>query len=417
MTARMIAYLPRVALMPSWFDVWQARRMRRTLPTRSKAVAKGKRRLFCDVSVIAAHDAGTGIQRVVRAVASELQQIDSPEWEIHFVGAKRKDPYHVISWPTGSMLRSRQEVMSARPGDVFFGLDFALDATHFHRRQLLDFRRQGGALWFMMHDLLPIRQPGWFSETNVARFKRWFSLLAGMADGFFCNSSVTETDLCEELTSRYGIASGFRTQVLPMGWDIAASRPSTGVPEGFGALLERIARHPTALMVGTIEPRKGHDDVLAAFDILWQQGHEYNLVIVGRPGWKTEGVQNALRKHPLRGTHLFWLDNASDEAVTKLYEASDGVIVASRAEGYGLPLVEALGYGKPVLARDIPVFRLHEKRGVRYFAADSEPAAIARAIDDCLKSAANGITIAGADIPTWADTARCVLATLAEEGA
>ncbi|TXF10928.1 glycosyltransferase family 4 protein [Pelomicrobium methylotrophicum] len=401
---------------PRWLEAWRVQRLRRELARCSVSAATSSRRLYVDVSVISRHDAGTGIQRIVRAVASHLLTDPQPGWVIHAVGASRRHPYHLIQWPTAEVPAPHVPI-EGRPGDVFIGLDFALDTIRFHRRQLTDFKRRGGKLWFMIYDLLPVLHPAWFSDKNVVRYRKWLGVLAAMADGFYCISPYTEAELREELAQRYGLESGFRTCVLPIGWDLASSRPSTGLPAEFDSLLQRLARRPTALMVGTIEPRKGHADVLAAFDILWRQGRGYNLVIVGRAGWKTETLQLALRSHPRHGKHLFWLDDASDEALAMLYAACNGVIVASLAEGFGLPLIEALGYGKPVLARDIPVFRLHEDKGVRYFDAGCEPSTLAHTIDDWLGTAQGTMPISPLDIPTWADTTRSILSSLAAENA
>lgn len=126
-------------------------------------------------------------------------------------------------------------------------------------------------------------------------------------------------------------------------------------------------------MVGTLEPRKGHDQALAAIEQLWQKkgGPSLLFVIVGRPGWKTEALQSQLRRHPQAGKRIFWLEDASDELLERLYAACRGVVVASRAEGFGLPLIEAALHGKPVLARDLPVFREINLPHVSYFHGDA----------------------------------------------
>jgi len=58
---------------------------------------------------------------------------------------------------------------------------------------------------------------------------------------------------------------------------------------------------PFSLMVGTLEPRKGHADILAAFSELWRQGAENRLVLVGRMGWQIEDLRDAIRMHPEYG--------------------------------------------------------------------------------------------------------------------
>jgi glycosyltransferase involved in cell wall biosynthesis len=134
-------------------------------------------------------------------------------------------------------------------------------------------------------------------------------------------------------------------------------------------------------MVGTIEPRKGHDKALAALEVLWNKpllNENFKLLVVGRPGWKTGSLQKLLRQHPENKRRLRWIDDASDEYLDKLYQASWGVLMPSRGEGFGLPIIEAATYAKPILARDLPVFREISPPNVEFFSSDkAEDLAIA----------------------------------------
>lgn len=396
---------------PRWFEAWRVGRTRRAacVAESSAPPVTGLRRMFLDVSVISRHDAGTGIQRVVRAVAGQLMASAPEGWEVVPVGATRKRAYHRIAWPD-STEKVGEDFIQAKPGDVFVGLDFALDTVRFHEKQLREFKRCGGALWFVMYDLLPIQRPEWFSDKLVVRFRKWLRVLAAHADGFYCISSVVETDLRQLLAQRYALLDGYRTRLVPMGGDLVNSRPSVGIPEKFSALLDQIEARPAALMVGTLEPRKGHAEVLAAFDVLWAEKKECNLVIVGRPGWRTEPLQRSIRQHGQYGKRLFWLDSASDETLQVLYTASRGVIVASLAEGFGLPLIEALMHAKPVLARDIPVFRIHESKGVIYFPQEASSAELAGHVERWLAGAGSQVMPELIRLPTWQESADAFLA-------
>jgi len=110
-------------------------------------------------------------------------------------------------------------------------------------------------------------------------------------------------------------------------------------------------------MVGTIEPRKNHAYVLDAFDSLWAHGEEATLVILGRPGWKTESFLERVADHPQLDKQLFWVRDASDAELDYAYRNASALIIASKIEGFGLPVVEAFQRGLPVLCSDIPVFR------------------------------------------------------------
>ena len=141
------------------------------------------------------------------------------------------------------------------------------------------------------------------------------------------------------------------------GADLVATQPSSGLPEKASAQLRAMQKTPTFVMVGTVEPRKGHALVLDAFERLWSEGVDADLVIVGRHGWMSDSLAARLKTHPQAGKRLSWLEQASDEYLEKIYDVSVALIAASAAEGFGLPLVEASQRGLPVIARDIPVFR------------------------------------------------------------
>jgi glycosyltransferase involved in cell wall biosynthesis len=142
-----------------------------------------------------------------------------------------------------------------------------------------------------------------------------------------------------------------------LGADLESSNPTFGLPVNANEVLKKISNSSSFLMVGTIEPRKGHAQTLAAFEHLWAQGVDANLVIVGKQGWLVDQLVDKLRQHPELNRRLFWLEGISDEYMEKVYAASTCLIAASEGEGFGLPLIEAARHKLPIIARDISVFR------------------------------------------------------------
>jgi alpha-1,2-rhamnosyltransferase len=122
---------------------------------------------------------------------------------------------------------------------------------------------------------------------------------------------------------------------------------------------EVFERHPNGvyLVVGTIEPRKDCARILAAFERLWSEQSDAALMFFGRAGWRSYDLIDRIREHPEKGGRLFWFENGSDAELDFAYRRAAALIFASRHEGFGLPLVEAMCRGLPVLASDIPVFR------------------------------------------------------------
>jgi glycosyltransferase involved in cell wall biosynthesis len=142
-------------------------------------------------------------------------------------------------------------------------------------------------------------------------------------------------------------------------------------------------------MVGTLEPRKAHAQALAAFEALWDGGTDVTLVVAGKAGWMVESLVKRLNQHPERGQRLLWIESATDDELQSLYEASSGVLMASQGEGFGLPLVEAATHRRPILARDLPVFREVAGEHATYFSGLSA-ASLAAALASWLIALNNG---------------------------
>lgn len=398
-------------LLPGrWHRVWRTK-LTRIVTVGAHYVPSARRRLFIDMAVISNHDAGTGVQRVVRQVALALMNEAPAQWDIRFVSATRKKPYYQITWPEFNADVDPED-MRAKPGDVFLGLDYSLDAIRRHRRQLVRFRRDGGSLWFLVHDLLPFLRPEWFSRNTVIRYNIWLGIMAGLADGFLCNSAQTEDDLKEALASVYGLVNGYRTLVLPMGCLNFDKKMSQSVQRIGSTPPQFDLSLPFALMVGTLEPRKGHADIIDAFEIFWSKGAQDKLVLVGRLGWKVEALRDRILAHPQYGTKLLWFNEVEDVELFQIYESCIGVIVASYGEGFGLPLIEALGRDKPVLARDLPVFRMHEGKGVNFFPFDARPTELAQTVEEWLCSVREGRITVTRPSDNWQDAAKLFLTAI-----
>jgi glycosyltransferase involved in cell wall biosynthesis len=202
---------------------------------------------------------------------------------------------------------------------------------------------------------------------------------------------------------------------LQLGWfhlgaDINASAPSTGLPANAQAVFDAVAARPTFIMVGTVEPRKGHAQTLAAFELLWEQGVDANLVVVGKQGWMMEALAERMNSHPERDKRLFWMAGVSDEMLLKLYANSSALLSPSEGEGFGLPLIEAAQHHIPIIARDIPVFR-EVAREYAYYFDGKEPEALARAINEWLELQRQGKAPSSEAMPwlTWKQSAQQVL--------
>jgi glycosyltransferase involved in cell wall biosynthesis len=297
-------------------------------------------------------------------------------------------------------------------GDIFLGLDLTFESVARNQAALASLRAHGVRLYFIVYDLIPTRHPEWFVDGVVRAYEHWLRTIAVLADGLVAISRATADDLLDWLAEQPPTrATPLLVGYAHLGADIAASAPSGGIGADDEAVLACLGGRPTLLMVGTLEPRKMQEQALEAFERLWADGVELNLVIVGKPGWQVEQLATRLRQHAERGRRLFWLERASDELLLRLYEQSSALLAASRSEGFGLPLIEAARHGLPVIARDLPVFREVGGEHAWYFEAH-DGAALAAALRDWLALREAGRAPSSTAMPhlNWDASARQMLA-------
>ena len=341
----------------------------------------GEKQLLVDVSVVYKNDARTGIQRVVRALLLQLLASPPHGYRIRPVFATRQQPYsyaeiNFLTSPrqiTTADSTAQPELVEVESDDIFLALDLAAHLLPRHKSQLLRWKRQGVCIHAVVYDLLPLQHPEWFNPKTTRNFKLWLTWLIVYADSAICISNTVNTELKTWMSLSYQkFKPAITTSTITLGADIDATAPTKGLSPSGKFLLARLLTTPAILMVGTLEPRKGYDQALAAFEILWKSSTKTPLlVIVGRRGWKTENLQKKLKTHPDAEKKFFWLEDVSDEMLNRLYECSKGVLIASKAEGFGLPLVEAALNNKPILARDLPVLKENKIPNVTYFTAST----------------------------------------------
>lgn len=374
--------------------------------SRFTADAGRKPQLLIDISILWRHDAGTGIQRVVRAISQQLLQSDLGEYEPRFVAATRRRPYrHLVKNElNGSASLEKGARISIKPGDIFLGLDLSSRILPRHHRQVRAWRRKGARIAIVVYDLLPARHPEWFNEKQSIYFGKWLRFIGRHADQALCISRSIAQDLEQWLQQEKLVRPKHSIDIkaFPLGGDLRQSKPTQGITETEKAMLERLQNRQFVLMVGTIEPRKGHARALDAFDQLFFSRPEDApiLAIVGRTGWKSEDVEERIRRHPSINDRIFWFSNASDEFLDILYRKCRGVLFPTFAEGFGLPIVEAMSHGRPVLARDLPVFREISSPLISYFHDDTD-VALAQSITEWLGNIENKQKPCQQDVPTW----------------
>jgi glycosyltransferase involved in cell wall biosynthesis len=240
------------------------------------------------------------------------------------------------------------EYVDGRPGDVLLSPNCGheVDPSAYDA-----FRARGGEIVSVVHDILPATLPSFHAYPWRWRFEQKLSRSLDYVGHFYCISKQTLQDLSDYAARR---GKTIRASVAYNGFEPLETRcPDATACATHAALLER---RPW-LMVGTLEPKKGYLEALAAFEALWAAGYQRPLTLIGRCGWMFDEIVENIEASPWRGKRLFWLDRADDEELASFYRNSHALLFASLAEGFGIPLLEAASHGLPIIARDTPTSR------------------------------------------------------------
>ena len=389
------------------------------------------RQLLLDVTTIARHDLKTGIERVVRNQLLELLQLRAIGYRIEpvYLDNSGTQPqyryartYAARLLGIDGVLQGPDPTVDVLAGDIYYCADHSPHAAMEAARCGLyaAWRARGVSINFVVYDLLPVLRPEFFPAHADTGHQAWLECVSGEADRLICISQA----VCDELAAWQAAhdivpRQGQLLTALHLGADLELKQAGAAAP---APVVQQLRARPSFLMVGTIEPRKGHLQALAAFEQLWAAGHDLNLVIVGREGWK--GLADAdrrtiprilerLRGHPELGRRLLWLEGIDDDTLQQVYLASTCLLFPSEGEGFGLPLIEAAHHGLALLARDLPVFREVAGAHAHYFSG-MDGADLAGAVRDWLALHADGRhpRPQGMAWMTWHDQARALLALL-----
>jgi glycosyltransferase involved in cell wall biosynthesis len=195
-----------------------------------------------------------------------------------------------------------------------------------------------------VHDLTFFDHPEWHERTKVPVFRRAIRVAARRASAIVCVSEYTAERLQALLPTRCPV------HVIHHGVDHARFRPDPpGGEAADDAVLARFGiRPPFVAFVGTLEPRKAVDQLVTAFDRMASAHPDLRLVLAGTPGWGAAGVEAAVAgaRHADRVVRTGYVP---DEAVPALFRRAAAVAYPSAEEGFGMPALEALACGAPLV--------------------------------------------------------------------
>ncbi len=196
----------------------------------------------------------------------------------------------------------------------------------------------------MMHDLSVLEHPQWHHPQRVRRWGRGIDACLHATKHWIVPSQFTRGRMIELLAvpaDRICVIAEAPCQLpLPCDDDLAPGRRRSNLPQNY------------LLHLGTIEPRKGLDYLLDSYALVPSAlRQQYPLVLAGSFGWGDAGFIQSLVGHPM-ASEVLTVADPSDSMVASLLGGTACVVVPSRYEGFGLPVLEAMAAGSAVICSD-----------------------------------------------------------------
>jgi glycosyltransferase involved in cell wall biosynthesis len=202
-----------------------------------------------------------------------------------------------------------------------------------------------------VHDLIPLEYPEYARPAGAALFQRKLKTVTTLASGILVNSEATKRALLRHLArSSRTIPICVAPLGVSFGDDAVANEFSIPTPEA----------KPYFLAIATIEPRKNHLLLLHLWRRLSESMKRENipkLILVGRRGWENEMVLDLLDRAPALSGIVEERSRVPDRELVSLIRGARALLMPSFAEGYGMPVADALALGTPVIASDLPAHR------------------------------------------------------------
>lgn len=336
-----------------------------------------KKRLYVDCTHVHLHpEINTGIQRVVKKCLVGMREsfLDS-EYDVvpitfankHItmveLNEKRFLPKNIIS----RYFKLYQNVATIQDGDVILMLDAVWNYDLWEKIEYV--KKHNGIIIEVIYDLIPIDYPSFCGEGFSDVFCDFYMKSFNYFDGYIAISKTVRDDVMNFIKSKSLDLHQYKYDHFTLGADLKMkSYDIAHVRED----LQNIFKSKSVyLIVSTIEPRKNHALLLDAFEKLWMdQKSDVSLVIVGKIGWRIDDLIDRIRKHEEYNKRLFMFNDIGDEELVYCYKNAKMLVFPSIVEGFGLPIVESLYFGLPVLASDTPIHREVGGDKIEYFNID-----------------------------------------------
>lgn len=359
--------------------------------------------IYADISEFVSNPIGTGIQRTIRAVFRHWPDgMAACYFDGTCLRVLAKDALAAVLDESGALVAEKAHRAAAaiaeNPGMVIGDEAYVLIPELFWDHARCAFykdriARHPSRTFAIVYDLFPWTHPKSFGIADRSPFEPYFGLIFSMP---------YTAHISQETKEAYENAGQIRRPwplpVLHLGADGLAIEKQTF----------RVSRK-TFVCLGSIEARKRQSDVLMAFEQLWDQGVDVELAFVGKlVDHGNASLEPAIEAAKAKYPQFAYYPSATDEDLVSILSSARATIMVSTLEGYGIPPVESLYAGIPVIVSNtMPSTRRLQPLGqirVNPKSPDEIAAAVKRMLaDDEARSLWD--EAAAIPLPTWRDTA------------
>lgn len=255
--------------------------------------------------------------------------------------------------------------LNIQKGDVLILMDASWHLAYFSLIE--EFKGRGGTVIVVIYDLMPLTHPQYCHKRLIPIFSHWFDRVQQIADGFMAISKTVRDQVEAYLMCHQeaNVSSGQWFDYFQLGSELDQVQKSGAIrPDLRTAFHQGI---PVYLMVGTFEPKKNHAYLLDVFEQLWLKKENVALCLVGKASWGFDLLLKRIVRHCEYRQRLFVFNDLGDTELEYCYQNARSLILPAHVEGFGLPLIEAMQRGLPVMANNINVFREVGGDFVAYF--------------------------------------------------
>ena len=319
-------------------------------------------KVYIDVSCLLAVPYVSGIQRVVIEISCGL--INRGREVVLFVDAGR-DEFSAIDNQTfydfyklnigckeDIKHNYRGKYSEINQNDIFLDLDAVWNPYGRDRNWLYKILKNNRVkVVTYVYDLIALNEADTVDNELLFRYLKYINATLSLSD-----IVLNETNCGAEGLKEFARKMGYGEIECFSTWLGADFGQQEEKQEMIDEVISPVIDSKFVLMTGTLEVRKNHKLVLDAFDNgLFEEG--YKLVFVGREDWRNEEFLNRVWNHKRYNKDIFFFNRLNDSSLDILYKKAIMLAFPSYDEGFGLPIVESLVRGTPVIAADIPVMR------------------------------------------------------------